>query len=267
MANDTGVTTGAADQGDEEIVDPDLQGETGDEVEGVAERGPIPYEKFKKTNEDLKLTKAQYEKLTADFDSIKEFRDFIDELRAEGLNNSDDVRAFIARQNVGNFAQQRKAAENKAAADYHKAIAAGDTEEEALKAYQLDMKSAKLAHDEAVLAQREAEVKRGSSGTMEAKIKAALVEFPEADPDLLRKLAKVPGANIRAEAKDLHDRQTKLLVDYAKNKGKQSGTKGPETKQGSGAAAATTAAPPNALKDPKGAAAYLEQMKKKFAAT
>ena len=267
MPNETGVipqSEGAADQ-DTEILDTDQnEGDSG--AEDSKHEESVPYEKFKKTNEDLKMTKAQYEKLQQDFDSVKDFLDFIEDLRAEGIKNSDDVRAFIQKNNAGTIAAQLKAAEQNARQKYWSDIEQGIDQEVATREYQLSVKEAKLQHDSALLAQREAEIKRTSSGSLGQRIKSLMDKYPLADEETLRDLASVPGTDLEAKAKRLHEKETKRQVEYSTKKSQQSGTKDAITKSGSQSAPAAGSAPPDPLKYPKEAKAWLDKVTKKLSA-
>jgi len=274
MRIETGVTaTGAADQADETAAEdvlttaPDEGGEaeeTIEELEAAAKAGKsIPAKRFQKVYDELKVTKTQFEELRSKFDSVADFLDFIEDLKADGIKSSDDVRKFIENQNLGALQSQRKAAEDKAARDYHAAIQGGKDQTEAYDAWKLACERAEVAFDRAVLKQEQATAKRSSSTTVEAKIKAALKDYPEADEETLRDLAKVPGTDIAAKAKRLHDKELERRVGYTKQKDEQKGTKGPANKSGSGTNTPSAPAPPNPLKDPKGAAKWYEDFKKK----
>lgn len=263
---ETGVTPAvAAPEAEEHTASQVVPSDDGEPEEPQHEES-VPYARFKKANEDLNLTKAQYEALQAKYSDMESFADFIEELRAEGLTNSNDVRAFISKQNVGSLAQQREGAEKSAAAEYHKAIAEGVDQDTAYRAYQLDMREAKIKYEDAVLKQREAEIRRTSTGSVASKIKAATEKYPEADADILRRLASLPGTDIEAEAKALHDKEIARQVKYAKAKGAQTETKGAGTKAGTQAAPAAGSACPDPLKFPKEAAEWLKKANARLSA-
>ncbi len=258
----TGVSAGAADQAEDsaaqeaaELDELDPEGDGQDEGTG----DPVAYKRFKQVNDRLKLTAKELAEIKEEYGSLAAFKDFIADLRRDNINDSEQVRAFIARTNVQGFTSQRKQTEDAAAREYHAAIADGVKQETAYAAYVVDMKAAENAFNSAFLAQREAEVNRVSGGTLDARIANALKTSPLADPDTLRKLARVPGTDLAAEAKRLHDKETKSRSDYAVDKAKQTGAKGAAQKTGTGATQTAGAGPPDALKDPKGAREWLNK--------
>lgn len=269
MDDETGkqeIETGDADQTNAAGAETDV------EIDDTDESNPpetVPYKTFKATREKLKeqagkfdLTAKELAQVKAELGDLSAYKEFIADLKADGIKNTDEVRAFIAHQNMSGLQKNLEAATAKATQDYHAAIADGSEAKDVYPVYKLAIDRAQLVYDKALLDQQKAEIKRTSTGSVASRIQALLApdKYPLADRETLQMFAQIPGTDLEAQAKRLHNREAERQVEYTKQKTTQKDTKSAPTKAGSNADVAAVPVCPDPLKDPKGAQKWLDML-------
>lgn len=236
------IESPAASKTEAETIDTtDFSPEELQELEGLPEDKRSKY-----------IPRSRFDKITAELNKVRgaaakaeRFEDLLDDLEEQGYKDTGSFRAAVNKNQEQAIEAQRTKAEQTAVLEYNKQIKLNVDEAVALKDYEMAVREASATRDANLSQLRLENVKalqKRASGSSVSKISQLLApgKYPDADADILRDFAKIPGYDLEAAAKRMQEKHDATIAKYAAKKGEQGKVQTPLTGSGSGSSPSGT---------------------------